>query len=102
MKGEKLEFLGKGADAAAQTDLLLGVAKFPLSVQLSNVSTRLLVLAQARPAVMLKPNESIAHTCHTRAQVYDLVFGMVAIGDQLGQAKIGTVTVMKPIKGASK
>jgi hypothetical protein len=102
MKAEKLEFLGKGADAAAQTKLILGAAQFPLSVQLTNVSTRLLVLAQARPVVMLKPNESIAHTCHNRGQVYDLVFGMVAIGDQLGQEKIGTVTVMKPIKGASK
>ncbi|MNP36038.1 hypothetical protein D3C76_1293970 [compost metagenome] len=63
---------------------------------------RPLVLAQARPAVMLKPAESVKHVCHTRAQVYDLVFGMVAIGDQLGQEKIGSVTVMKPIKGASK
>src|SRR5690349_18212264 len=102
MKAEKLEFLGKGADASAQTDLILGAAQFPLSVHLSNVMKRPLVLAQAKPMVMLKPNESVAHTCHNRSQVYDLVFGMVAIGDQLGQEKIGTVTVKKPIKGASK
>ena len=60
MKGEKVEFLGKGADPAVQTDLILGAAQFPLSVQLSNAMTRPLVLAQARPSVMLKPNESIA------------------------------------------
>lgn len=102
MKSETVEFLGKGIDPAAQTDRLIGVAVFPLTVKLCNSMHLPLVLAQASPAVMLQPGETIEHVCHTRAHVYDLVFGMVAIGDQLGQEKIGTVSVMKPIKGASK
>jgi hypothetical protein len=98
----KAEFLGKGVDPAVQTDLIIGVAKYPLTLQLTNVMTRPLVLAQAAPAVFIPAGESVEHTCHTRNHVYDLVFGMVAIGDQLEQEKIGSVIVKKSIKGASK
>jgi hypothetical protein len=102
MRVEKSEFLGKGCDPAEQTDLIIGVAKLPLTVKLTNVMARPLVLAQASPAVMLQSGESIEHLCHTRGHVYDLVFGMVAVGDQLEQEKIGSVIVIKPTKGASK
>lgn len=98
----KAEFLGKGVDPSEQTDLIVGVTKYPLTVVLANEMVRPMVLAQASPAVFIPAGESVEHTCYTPAQVYDLVFGMVAIGDQLGQAKIGTVTVKKLIKGASK
>lgn len=98
----KVEFLGKGVDPAVQTDLIIGVAKYPLTLQLTNVTTRPQVLAQATPAVFIPAGESVEHICHTRAHVYDLVFGMVAIGDQSGQEKIGSVIVKKPTKEASK
>lgn len=98
----KAGLLGKGSDPAAQTDLIVGVALFPLTVKVSNVMARPLVLAQASPAVVLQGGETVEHLCHTRAHVYDLVFGMVAVGDQLEQEKIGSVIVIKPTKGASK
>lgn len=98
----KAEFLGKGVDPAEQTDLIVGVAKYPLTVVLANAMPLPIVLAQASPAVFIPAGESVEHACYNRAQVYDLVFGMVAIGDQLEQEKIGSVIVKKSIKGASK
>lgn len=98
-KGE----LGKGLDAAAITDQLLGgEPKFPVAIQVTNALPRTLVIAQAVPALVIESQMSAEHTCHSHGQLYDVVFGIVATADLLDQEKIGTVTVVKPVvQGAS-
>lgn len=96
--------LGAGQDASQQTDRIAGKAEFPIDVTITNDHTRPVVLAQATPSIFLRKEESTTYTCHTRGHLYDLVFGMIAIGDQLGQDKIGRITTVnvKPNKGAPK
>ena len=93
--------LGKSQDAGAQTDAIAEGSKFPLVVVLSNGLKKPLVLAQAVPPIFLAQGESINHTCHTRGHLYDIIFGMIAIGDIAGQDTIGSITKKLP-RGASK
>lgn len=98
-KGE----LGKGLDAAAITDQLLGQSPvFPVTIQVTNALPRTLVIAQAVPALVIESEKSGEHACYSHGQLYDVVFGIVATADLLDQEKIGTVTVVTPVvQGAS-
>lgn len=93
--------LGKGQDAQQKTDAIAGGSAFPLTVAITNSSRRMLVLAQAVPTVVLAPGETKPHLCRTRGHLYDVVFGMIAIGERLGQDIIGSVTTKLP-KGTPK
>lgn len=93
--------LGKGQDAAAQTVALAEGKKFPLPVAVTNAWRQPLVLAQAQPPLVIAAGETVIHTCQTRAHLYDVVFGMIAVGERLGQDIIGSITTKLP-KGASK
>jgi hypothetical protein len=93
--------LGRGQDAQQQTDAIASGKKYPLTVVLSSLSRAPLVLAQAVPTVVLAAGETQTHICQTRGHLYDVIFGMIAIGDRLGQDIIGSITTKLP-KGASK
>lgn len=93
--------LGKGQDAAAQTVALSEGKKFPLTIAVTNAWRQPLVLAQAVPPLVIAAGDTVIYTCPTRAHLYDVVFGMIAVGERLGQAMIGSITTKLP-KGASK
>jgi len=93
--------LGKGQDAAAQATALAEGKKFPLAVAVTNAGRKPLVLAQAVPTLVVAPGATALHTCQTPAHLYDVVFGMIAVGDRLAQDMMGSITTKLP-RGASK
>lgn len=93
--------LGKGQDAHAQTASLAGSKSFPLTVAITNQGRAPLVLAQAVPTLVVPAGATEPHKCQTYGQLYDVVFGMIAVADRLGQDIIGSVSTKLP-KGASK
>lgn len=93
--------LGKGQDAAVQTAVIAEGKKYPLVVAVTNSGRKTLVLAQAVPTLVIAAGETALHTCQTRAHLYDVIFGMIAVADRLAQDIIGSITTKLP-KGASK
>lgn len=93
--------LGKGQDAGEKTAALASGKRFPLTVLVTNQGRKPLVIAQAAPSLVIAPGDAVAHVCQTRSHLYDLVFGMIAVGDRLAQDTIGSVTTKLP-KEASK
>lgn len=91
--------LGKGMDAQEKA-AAIATGDFPVVVTVENLHKRTLVLAQATPSLVIGPKESVTYTCHTPGHLYDVVFGMIAVGDHLEQEIIGSINLAKKPKEA--
>lgn len=93
--------LEKGGDAALLTDAACEGKKFPLEVVITSTSRTPVVVAEAIPSLVLHQGKPITHTCHTRAHLYDIIFGMLAVAQTTGQATIGSIDTKLP-RGTKK
>ncbi|APQ14657.1 hypothetical protein BJP27_24090 (plasmid) [Pseudomonas oryzihabitans] len=84
--------LGKGQDPQAQFEAFGSGRTYPLSVRVGNDLPRPLVLSQAQPIRVVEPQDSLTHEISTPAELYDVIFGMIAVADRLDAETIGTIT----------
>ena len=93
--------LAKGADPALLTDTIAKGKDYPLAVVVTSTYRKTIVIAQAQPPLILVAANPVTHTCHTRAQLYDIVFGMLDVASTTGQVTIGSIDTTPP-KGKKK
>lgn len=84
--------IGRGLDAGALLAEFGEGLEYPAVLTISNDMPLPLVLAQADPVRLISAGESVQHTVNTPAQLHDVIFGMVAVGDRLERDTIGTIT----------
>jgi hypothetical protein len=85
--------LGMGMDAA---QVLAGFADglaYPVSLNVENRMRGSLVLAQAQPLRVIDEGATVQHECPSVGQLYDLIFGMIGVGDRLQRDTIGAISV---------
>lgn len=84
--------IGAGMNAGVLIEQFGEVLEYPAELIITNSHHKALVLSQAQPIRVIDAGESVQHTVNNPAQLHDVIFGMVAVGDRLERDTIGTIT----------
>lgn len=85
--------LGMGMDAAEVVASFAEGLTYPVSLNIENRMRGALVLAQAQPIRVIDEGATVLHECPSAGQLYDLVFGMISVGDRLQRDTIGAISL---------
>lgn len=85
--------LGMGMDAAQVLSGFADGLAYPVSLNVENRMRGSLVLAQAQPIRVIDEGATVQHECSSESQLYDLIFGMIGVGDRLQRDTIGAISV---------